>query len=164
MNLWNAYMTKLILTPVTKNFEVWTNLWMLATLASQIPILSFGFASAWIGIFLIHSLRSFIRKILSISSQFFVTGVKNWYFHLQYYGKIWPHFQYSFCSTDWQHFNPISGGHGSNWPVTLNLCRGWLTLTGKIGQTDTLECWDSDVNWCLTIKIDQNIWLQAFNS
>ena len=83
-----AYMKKLILTPVTKNFEVWTNLWMLATLASQIPILSFGFASAWIGIFLIHSLRSFIRKILSISSQFFVTGVKNWY-NLVFLAILW---------------------------------------------------------------------------
>ena len=26
MDLWIAYMKKLILTPVTKNFEVWTNL------------------------------------------------------------------------------------------------------------------------------------------
>ena len=34
------------------------NLWMLATLASQIPILSFGVASAWIGIFWSHSVRS----------------------------------------------------------------------------------------------------------
>ena len=76
MDLWIAYMKKLILTPVTKNFEVWTNLWMLATLASQIPILSFGVASAWIGIFLIHSLRSFIRKILPIPSQFLLLGSK----------------------------------------------------------------------------------------
>ena len=79
VDLWNAYMKKLILTPVTKNFEVWANLWMLATLASQIPILSFGVASAWIGIFPIRSLRSLIGKILPIPSQFFVTGVKNWY-------------------------------------------------------------------------------------
>ena len=34
------------------------NLWMLATLASQITILSFGVASAWIGIFWSHSVRS----------------------------------------------------------------------------------------------------------
>ena len=45
-----------------------------------------------------------------------------------------------------------------------NLCLRWLTLTGKNGQTDTLECWNSDVNWCLTLKNDQNIWLQTFNS
>ena len=76
MDLGIAYMKKLILTPVTKNFEVWANLWMLASLASQIPILSFGVASAWIGIFLIRSRCSLIRKILPIPSQFFVTGVK----------------------------------------------------------------------------------------
>ena len=57
------------------------NLWMLATLASQIPILSFGVASAWIGIFLIRSRCSLIRKILPIPSQFFVTGVKIRYFN-----------------------------------------------------------------------------------
>ena len=73
-------MKKLILTHVTKNFEGWTNLWMLASLASQIQILSFGFASARIGIFPIRSLRSLIGKILSIPSQFFVTWVKIRYF------------------------------------------------------------------------------------
>ena len=40
------------------------NLWMLATLASQIPILSFGVASAWIGIFWSHSVRSKNRPFL----------------------------------------------------------------------------------------------------
>ena len=40
---------------------------MLAALALQIPILSFGFASAWIGIF-------------TLTSQFFVTGRKIRYF------------------------------------------------------------------------------------
>ena len=79
LDLWIAYMKKLILTPVTKNFEVWANLWMLASLASQIPILSFGVASAWIGIFLIPLLSSLIRKILSTPSQFFITWVKNRY-------------------------------------------------------------------------------------
>ena len=65
------------------------NLWMLASLASQIQILSFGFASARIGIFPIRSLRSLIRKILPIPSQFFVTGVKNWYYQRKIFQSEW---------------------------------------------------------------------------
>ena len=59
------------------------NLWMLATLASQIPILSFGVASAWIGIFWSHSVRSkncpfLLSFLLPLSKLDIISGML-WY-------------------------------------------------------------------------------------
>ena len=113
-DLWSAYMKKLFLTPVTKNFEVWANLWMLASLASQIPILSFGVASAWIGIFPIRSLRSLIGKILPIPSQFFVTGVKIRYWNWIILVKI-GNIKHK---TDWLRFSHENSIH---WSKLLSL-------------------------------------------